>query len=545
MTKSKVYGGKMFKDNNAKKYVREFWPKGCDKLSRDMEGIKKYYEIYTKGSYGEIDDQSFSDLNLNSIYEEVDGTYSSAGEAKLYDMLRNPVRDKNVLEKRSNFMEHFGLNEEDRVKVQEVLYKLSMDKGFKFLDLLSNEYEGNKIKKYLYMVLGRILPAIFLLGGVFYRYELLVIFIFIAFINSFISTKERGASSTNPYEGIYYGAALTKAGESLLKLDIDELKPYKKRIEKALSKMAGDSKKLKTISISSVGGVLELPILEEAYDMVGGVTLNVENAYYSLIDNLNSNKESLKELYDVIGEIDALISVQGYKERTKQKISKPIFTDDTGFKISSGVHPLIKEPVPNSIEINNKGIILTGTNMSGKSTFLRMLGVNIVLAQSFNFVHAKEYKAEFLNYVSSISPKDDISKGKSYYIAEGEAILRIINALDGEYKVFCGIDEIFRGTNPVERIAASREILKYIQSRNSISIVATHDKELTDLCSNSHNFYHFSEKVDDKKGLSFDYKIKEGTLKTRNAIKLLKYIGYPDEIIDDANRELEERENAV
>ena len=127
-------------------------------------------------------------------------------------------------------------------------------------------------------------------------------------------------------------------------------------------------------------------------------------------------------------------------------------------------------------------------------------------------------------------------------MAEAEALLRIIKALDGKLPVFCAIDEIFRGTNPVERIAASSEILKYIQNRNCISIVATHDRELTSILKDTHDFYYFSEDVDDEKGLKFDYKIKHGISKTRNAIKLLKFIGYPNEIINGAYEEIKMQE---
>ena len=115
-------------------------------------------------------------------------------------------------------------------------------------------------------------------------------------------------------------------------------------------------------------------------------------------------------------------------------------------------------------------------------------------------------------------------------MAEAEALLRIINALDLELPVFCPIDEIFRGTNPIERISSSAEILTYINSKKSISIVATHDRELTEILKENYDFFYFSEKVDSK-GLNFDYKLKKGVSKTRNAIKLLDHIGYPKEII--------------
>lgn len=210
-----------------------------------------------------------------------------------------------------------------------------------------------------------------------------------------------------------------------------------------------------------------------------------------------------------------------------------------------GVHPLVEDAVPNSININNKGIVLTGTNMSGKSTFLRMLGINIILAQSFNFVLAKKYESCFFNIVSSISPNDDVNEGKSYYMAEAESILRIIKATEKGIPVFCPIDEIFRGTNPTERIAASAEILKYINSKKTISIVATHDRELSDILKENYEFFYFSEKVDSKEGLSFDYKLKSGVSKTKNAIKLLEYIGYPEDIVKNAYKRSEVLEKFI
>ena len=177
--------------------------------------------------------------------------------------------------------------------------------------------------------------------------------------------------------------------------------------------------------------------------------------------------------------------------------------------------------------------------MSGKSTFLRMMGVNIIFAQSFYFVLAKEYSAPFFNIVSSISPNDDLTKGKSFFMAEVESILRIIKALEKDVPVFCPIDEIFRGTNPIERIAMSAEILTYLNNGKTISIVATHDRELTDILKENYDFYYFSENVDTNRGLSFDYKIKKGISQTRNAIKLLEYMGYPSEIIDRSYKRAE------
>ena len=167
------------------------------------------------------------------------------------------------------------------------------------------------------------------------------------------------------------------------------------------------------------------------------------------------------------------------------------------------------------------------------------------LAQTFYFTLAKEYEACFFNIVSSISPNDDVTAGKSFFMAEVESISRIIKALEKDAPVFCPIDEIFRGTNPIERIAMSAEILLYLNQHKTISIVATHDRELVDILKENYKFYYFSESVDSHKGLSFDYKLKTGVSQTRNAIKLLEYCDYPKEIVNNAYKRAESIEGFI
>lgn len=530
-------------DNNSKKYVKLLWPKGQDKLERDYEGIKKYYNKFTKGKYAEVDDQTYSDLSMKEIFDKVDRTHSSAGQAILHNMLRTPILNKQELDRRTKFMESFRKNEENRVEIQKELFYLGVDKEFQFIDFLNKDIKGNKKKRVLYFILGKIMPILVIILGLI-KYELFALILPAIYINSMIAFKERNADNDKPFGGIFYVSKMIKLSENLLKMDIEEINYYKPRLQKSLDLIGSDKKRFRRIAATFTGGIMKLEVLEPILEAYSSITLQLENYYYATVDNIKNYKSEFKEMYDILGEIDALLAMAAYIEDSEYETTIPTFTsNDENFKIVDGAHPLIKDVVKNSIEIDNKGIVLTGTNMSGKSTFLRMLGVNIVFAQSFNFVHAKEYKAPFLNLVSSISPDDDINEGKSYYLAEAEAILRIINSLDKERKVFCLIDEIFRGTNPVERIAASEEILRYIQERNSISLVATHDKELTDFLSKSHKFYHFSEDVNEEDGLSFDYKLKKGVLKTRNAIKLLKYVGYPDDIIEGAYENIEKSEN--
>lgn len=262
------------------------------------------------------------------------------------------------------------------------------------------------------------------------------------------------------------------------------------------------------------------------------------------MNRIDASAGELRKLYDIIGELDALSSIAIYKEGLKIS-SEPSFTEKSNcFELKEAVNPLIADGVANSISLGPKGIMVTGSNMSGKSTFLRTIGINAILAQSLCFVTAKSYIAPIVKVISSISPKDDISQGKSYYLGEAEAMLRIIKAVTGESQCLCIIDEIFRGTNPLERISSSAEILKYLVTHRALVVVATHDLELTELSKESFELYYFSEDVDDQEGISFDYLLKQGVSPTRNAIKLLKYLGYPEEIIEKSKQQLALMEKA-
>lgn len=273
-------------------------------------------------------------------------------------------------------------------------------------------------------------------------------------------------------------------------------------------------------------------------DYLALIFLVKERAYLSLIDYINQNQKELLEIYMVLGELDALISIASFKEEMGEKLTKPILTEGKRYIYTKNiVHPVIEKPVPNTIKMNNKGIILTGSNMSGKSTFLRTLGVNALLAQTIYSCAAEYYEASYFKIITSISPEDNLISGKSYYFGEVESLLRIVKSVDKDIPILSLIDEIFRGTNPIERVSAAAEILGYLNKNNTLVAVATHDLELTKILDEEYNCYYFREEIQDDR-LKFDYLIKEGVSPTRNAIRILKLVGYPKEIVDNAEKRI-------
>jgi DNA mismatch repair ATPase MutS len=134
---------------------------------------------------------------------------------------------------------------------------------------------------------------------------------------------------------------------------------------------------------------------------------------------------------------------------------------------------------------------------------------------------------------SAIRISDDVISGKSYYFEEVITIGEMVKESQTDSRALFLLDEIFKGTNTIERIAAGKAVLSYICTNGNIVFVSTHDIELTGLLNNAYDLFHFTEVVVDGT-VHFDYKLKSGELKTRNAIKILEINGYPKELIEEA-----------
>ena len=173
--------------------------------------------------------------------------------------------------------------------------------------------------------------------------------------------------------------------------------------------------------------------------------------------------------------------------------------------------------------------------MSGKTTFLRTLGVNALLARTIDTVLARAYVAPPFVVRSCIGRSDDPAHGRSYYMVEVDAVLDLVAASRNTEPHLFLFDELFRGTNTVERIAAGEAVLWSLLDRhdtagNHLVVVATHDMELVDLLEERYAAYHFNDRVGED-GLAFDYWLRPGSATTRNAIALLKQRGAPEDLV--------------
>ena len=246
------------------------------------------------------------------------------------------------------------------------------------------------------------------------------------------------------------------------------------------------------------------------------------------------NNGVIEECVDIVGDIEELgsLAVLAYVRKT----NKPVIDRDTknlSICFSGLYHPLLNTEtvISNDAEIQDKLTIITGSNMSGKTTYMRTIAINMVLAYIGSGVCADQFKANYMKLFTSMRVMDDVAGGISTFYAE---ILRIKEMSEyissgaaDQVPALCLIDEIFKGTNSADRIVGAREALSKLSGANAMVIVTTHDFELCDITTasgeNAKNC-HFEEYYENDE-LKFDYKLREGRCTTRNAMALLKMAG--------------------
>lgn len=243
----------------------------------------------------------------------------------------------------------------------------------------------------------------------------------------------------------------------------------------------------------------------------------------------------LEQWLDDFYDLEALNSIANYAYLNPD-CSFPEVTNNSEvlFEAEQLGHPLIgdEERVSNDFIIReNKDLFLiTGSNMAGKSTFLRTVGINLAMAFSGAPVEAQSLKTNLFRLFTSINVKDSLEGGLSHFYSEVRRLRWLLNELDSDHEVplFFFVDEIFKGTNNRERFQGSTAFLKHVAGKNGIGMVSTHDLELASLekeISQLSN-WHFAETIEEGK-MSFEYKIKPGPCPTTNALKIMEMEGLP------------------
>ncbi|MFO0838229.1 MAG: hypothetical protein U1D55_06845 [Phycisphaerae bacterium] len=209
-------------------------------------------------------------------------------------------------------------------------------------------------------------------------------------------------------------------------------------------------------------------------------------------------------------------------------------------EIEDGVHPLLPaaRAAPNSLALGDRPrvLVITGSNMSGKTTFLRMAAVNLLLAQIGAPALARRMRWTPARLVTDLQARDNLAGGESYFLAEVRQLRRMVLPPNDGLPIVGIMDEPLRGTNSHEQIAATLAVVEHLAATGHLFLVATHDQQVTGLSDgDSVVNAHFREDLN-RDGLVFDYRLRAGPAQSRNALNVLAQEGYPADLVASARR---------
>ncbi|MCL1786756.1 MAG: hypothetical protein FWG38_02110 [Defluviitaleaceae bacterium] len=489
----------------------------------EFESIRRYVSRCAKSDLF-VDHITWNDLDMDRVFERVNACQSSVGEEYLYSVLHQPQFDEDALQKREALIQFFDQNPAERLAAQVALAGVGKRNYNGISHLIFGDMQRLP-RAWVYKVLAA-LPVVGLLGF-FLHLGVGIIGVFLAFaVNGIVYhqvTKKIGAE----FPAIGYFSRMMKCAKKLPDTKGLQDQPTIKHMQSLRRVFKKVVSKAPTQTSGFTGNIVE--------DMwlYGTILFLYDIRHYNnFMAAIIQNRDTFHELYKAIGEVDTALAVLSFR-KSLPAYSLPAFHSQNTLDFEGVFHPLITQPVTNTGALA-KDVLITGSNASGKSTFIKTLAVNGILAQTIYTCAAGRFATRFNMVVTSMALRDNLQEKESYFVVEVKSLKRILDMVK-KHPCACYIDEILRGTNTAERIAASSAVLEYLHGQDCLCVAASHDIELTRILAGQYHNYNFCETVTDREVL-FDYKLKEGPSTTRTAIKLLDVMGFDEEIIESANR---------
>jgi len=521
---------KMINSNKKKKQIKLLEAFGKPKNeSFDFGEIEKYFKKRdNSNAFQVLSDKTLKDLDFDELFMFIDRTNSKVGQQYLYNKLRTLPLNSKENEEQEKYINEFIDNPTFRVTIQSQLSKLNDREAY----YISSFFQDEHLKKPKWYFVVPFLSLISLLSFilVFFYLKMFLVLVVVFIINMFIHYRNKN----NLFQ--YIGSI-----PQLLKLNNIAHQLFKNPTLKDLNPNLGESLKViddvkKHMSFFN----LEAKMQTEAQLFFWGILELIKTLFlieplllFSVLKQIDTKRKEIEDIFMFVGRIDTALSIASLRAGLNNFCIPKIIQEQKTLDAKNVYHPLIYDCVKNSIHIANKSILLTGSNMSGKTSFIRTIGINVITSLTLNTCFAEEFSMPRIRVFSAIRISDDLMNDKSYYFEEVLTIKEMIDQSSSECPNLFLLDEIFKGTNTIERISAGKAVLSSLTKANNLVFVSTHDIELADLLKDEYELYHFSESVNDKT-VDFDYKLKIGKLKNRNAIRILEINGYPESIINEA-----------
>lgn len=498
-----------------------------EKINFDL--IERYHRRKdTAKTFQTLSDQTCNDLDFDLFFCYVDRTASKIGQQYLYHQLRT-IDTTVKFKHQENVIKYLQENPKERLDIQYELNKLNHQQAYYLSDLFQEEIEP-KSKWYFLFPLLSFTALISLILSIF---NPTLILLFLGLLPVHVLIHYGLKRKTNVFLNSI--PALLTTGEVAKNLSAYSiLKDSSSSIDKSIDIISSIRRKMSFFK-------LEQKVdsdMEAAYwfllELIKITFLLEPLLLFSSLDKLKNKSKDIEAVFRFIGKVDSYLSIASLRSSLDTYCFPTISQGIKYVEFENITHPLVPNCVTNSIQTKSS-VLLTGSNMSGKTTFIRAIGLNYISGMTLNTCFATKATLPIAKLYSLIRIEDDLMESSSYFYKEVDEIKKIIADTGNEFNSILLLDELFKGTNTIERIASAKSVLSYLEKQKSQVFVSTHDIELTTMLDNQFALFHFTESVV-KSTIHFDYKLKKGILKQGNAIRILEIKNFPKEIVESAKK---------
>lgn len=504
--------------NRAK--LRATWGRVLD--PDDWLASRSFDLLRTESRADWVDDRTWHDFEFPKIFSDLNTTITPIGRQYLYKQLRRYEYSSEILSQRTQAYEVLRADNLWRENLQLALKPLESDSAAYIADaLLGPPPEKPRRHKLIYA--WGLYSLIALVSTLVLSLPLWIVAIVLG-INAVILFMSSPKLNRDAQTLITCGSMLSIADKlgtskgdgritSLNRLATEAPKRAELRKDiRLLTSLAGNP------ALAGIALFLDLCCLAKLM------------TYIRTVDRFVRLRHEWVSTYELVGSLDAAIAVSSFLHR-RPRYCRPSISLTPLISIENGYHPLISQPVAHSVTLKGRSALVTGSNMAGKTTFVKMIGTNIVLGHTLGICLADGAIIPKSSVMASIRGDHSVESGESRFFSEVKAVREFIDSASrGECRVFV-IDEIFSATNTIERVAAAKAVLSAI-SRLAQVLATTHDVELQQLLAPDFDLFHFQENPA-VEGY-FDFELHVGISNQRNALRVLERMGIPEDIIGEA-----------
>ena len=471
-----------------------------------------------------------TDLDIvgkNSLFQMINTTGTYYGRHQFVNDLLHPNFSHEELRKRHDAITELSNNYDFSVEAEYNFSLIGIDNSFpSLISQLQNKkrFIKSKTLKILFkitslitclaLIYSLVIKTIlgFIISNCFIIIQLLLWIIGYLKANSYVGIMRSLAPKISKYDNVIDHIIRNDFKSDKLNEMINSLKTAKVGI-KELSKIASN------ISYRNNGAMCIILNALLLWDYKNAIDLDNWKQKYG---------DSVEYWFETLGELESLMSFANLPRVCNNMTLPSLNEDKNRIEAINLGHPLISNSarVCNDFSLDNNIYIISGSNMSGKTTFMRTVGINMVLASAGSYVCAKNMSFSKMKVITSMRIRDDLSGGISTFYAELQRIKKIVDLSHKQENTLFLIDEIFRGTNSVDRLKGAEGVLRELSKSQVSGMITTHDLEVCNLERESDNIVNCSFNEHYENGeIYFDYKLKNGRSHTTNAEYLLRKVG--------------------